>query len=170
MDPSEGEAREGAAAAGERDVTQLPIPLNSRHLSTIHLKRLATAIDMPTSANGDKVRQMIEGRLIAQGREPRNVQVVLGATHDDEFYLEDLEGRFLMVESAAPADEVESSEHDSAGSQTETDALRLELDTVRTENARLQDQLKQVKTRLQELSRTNCQSLAQYDELIPAGG
>ena len=80
MDPAEGEAREGAAAAGERDVMQLPIPLNSRRLSTIHLKRLATAIDVPTSANGDEVRQMIEGRLIAQGREPRNVQVVLGST------------------------------------------------------------------------------------------
>ena len=71
-----------------------------------------------------------------------------------------------MVKSAAPVDEVESSEHESAGSQTETDALRLELETVRTENAGLQDQLKQVKTQLQELSRTNCQCLAQYDELM----
>lgn len=121
---------------------------------------------MPTSANGDKVKQMIEGRLIAQGREPCNVQVVLGVTCDDEFYLQDLEGRFLMVERAAPTDEVESSEHESAGSQTETDALRLELETVKTANARLQDQLEQVKTRLQELSRTNCQCLAQYDELM----
>lgn len=94
------------------------------------------------------------------------MQVVLGATRDDDFYLQDLEGRFLTVESAAPADEVESSEHELAGSQTETDALRLELETFRTENARLQDQLEQVKTRLQNLSRTNCQCLAQYDELM----
>lgn len=69
MDPTEGEARGGAAAAGEQNVAQLSIPLNSRCLSIIHLKRVATAIDVPTSANGDEVKRMIEGRLIAQGWE-----------------------------------------------------------------------------------------------------
>ena len=41
---------------------------------------------------------MIKGKLIAQGREPRNVQVILGATPSSAFSLQDLEGTFLTVE------------------------------------------------------------------------
>ena len=63
------------------------IPLNSRRLSAAHLKRLARALEVPTTATGDEVRQMIEGRLIAQGREPRNVQVVPGTKPSDAFTL-----------------------------------------------------------------------------------
>ena len=41
---------------------------------------------------------MVEGRLIALGKEPCNVQVVLGATPSDAFHLQDVEGVFLTGE------------------------------------------------------------------------
>lgn len=49
---------------------RLPIPLNSKCLTAAHLKRLAMALEVPTTAASDEVRQMVEGKLVEQGREP----------------------------------------------------------------------------------------------------
>ncbi len=89
-----------SAARGHR--APLPLPLNSRRLSSAHLKRLANTMGVPTTATGDEVRQMIEGKLPEQGREPCNIQVVLGATPGCAFHLRDLEGTILEVEEEAP--------------------------------------------------------------------
>ena len=167
MEPVDGESQKGASG-GQR--AQLPIPLNSRRLSTTHLKRLATALEVPITATGDEVRQMIEGRLIAQGREPRNVQVVLGATPSDAFHLQDVEGRFLTVEEEleeTPEEQVSPlREPEQENSEGELQSLRTELETAKTENLELRQQLDQERSRLRELWRTNCQCLAEYDELM----
>ena len=168
MDPAE-DGRESAEGASAVRRAQLPIPLNSKRLSAAHLKRLATAMELPTEAVGDEVRQMIEGRLIAQGREPRNVQVVLGATPTEAFCLQDAEGTFLNVEEEEqPPSEHDSVTHDSESesSESELQSLKSELEAVKIENAELHQELEQKKTRLRELWRTNCQCLSEYDELM----
>ena len=62
-----------ATERGERPRTRLP--LNSKRLTASQLKRLAAALEVPTTAAADEVRQMIEGKLAEGGREPPNVQV-----------------------------------------------------------------------------------------------
>ena len=128
------EAISEGAPDGHR--ARLPIPLNSKRLTAAHLKRLAMALDIPTTAAGDEVRQMVEGKFGKQGREPQNVQVVLGATPRDSFSLRDAEGTFLTVdaEEEAPAEDAqESSNSESEGSGGELEGLRAELQTERGE-------------------------------------
>lgn len=167
---SEGEGREGAA--GGR-YAQLPLPLNSRRLCAAYLKRLATALEVPTTATGDEVRQMIEGKLIAQGQEPRNVQVVLGATPGSAFSL--LEGTFLTVEEEMVGEGTTGEHEPGSGpqehgepekSEQELQSLKTELETLKAENLDLRHQLEQEKACLREVWRTNCQCLAEYDELM----
>ena len=126
MDPAEakGEGVEGATAVRR---AQLLILLNSKRLSATHLRRLATAMELPTEAVGDEVRQMIEGRLIAQGREPHNVQVVLGATPTEAFCLQDAEGTFLNVEE----DEQPPSEHGSGSHDSESESSESEIHSLK---------------------------------------
>lgn len=53
------------------------LPLNSRRLVAEHVKAIATSMGLSTRASTDEVRQMVDGRLSEDGREPRNVQVVV---------------------------------------------------------------------------------------------
>ena len=39
------------------------LPLNSKRLKTVQLQRLARALSIPTSASGDELRQLIDGKL-----------------------------------------------------------------------------------------------------------
>ncbi len=164
MELGEGEGVEGASG-GHR--TRLPIPLNSKRLTAAHLKRLATALDVPTTAAGDEVRQMVEGKLTDQGREPRNVQVVLGTTPLDAFVLQDADGTFLTVDAEeAPDEESQESDLESEDPDGDVRALRTELETMRAENEGLRRQVDKEKSRVRELWRTNCECLADYDQLI----
>ena len=63
--------------------TRLPVPLNSKRLTAVHLKRLAKTLLAPTTAASDKIRQMEEGKLEEQGHEPQKLQVILGITSHD---------------------------------------------------------------------------------------
>lgn len=117
---------------------------------------------------------MIEGSLIARGWELHSVQVVLGDSPSAEFYLQDVEGRFLTVEEVekVPADMAhaehnsERSESESGGLEGELETLRAELEASKAENADLQQQLEWEKTRVCDMWWTNFQCLAQYDEMM----
>ncbi len=50
---------------------------NSRRLRAVYVKEIAKGIGLPTKAAGDELRQLIEGHLIEEGREPPNVQVII---------------------------------------------------------------------------------------------
>ena len=116
---------------------------------------------MPTTAAGDKIRQMVEGKLAEAGREPRNVQVLLdSSTPRAAFTLQDEEEEFLTVEEEIEEEppELPTSEPQHEGGELET--LQAELEAVQGENAELRQQLEQQKTRFRELWRTNCQCLA----------
>ena len=177
---SETDGREVRECAAGDLSAKLPVRLNSKRLSAPHLKWLAKTLDAPTAAAGDELRQMIEGWLMAQGREPRNVQVVFGATLSSVFSLQDLEGTFHMVEedvtgkraSRESESELQSGsdpkkladEPDGLGEELRS--LRSELDAVKAENLELRQQLNQEKVRLREVWRTNCQCLAGYAKLL----
>ncbi len=114
---------------------------------------------------------MIEGKLLEQGREPRNIQVVLGAAPGSVFHLRDLEGTILEVEEETPEqrgpegpDGPEAEPGVSGGPGVELESLRAELEAARAE--KLRQQLEQGKLRLREVWRTNCRCLAEYDELL----
>ena len=153
----------------ERHRSRLPIPLNSKRLTAEQLRRLARAMNIPTTAATDEVRQMVEGKLSEDGREPWNVQVVLdGTTPLDAFTLQDEEGEFLTVSAAEVADiellrQADSEREDEEG---DLEYLRTELEATKVENSELRQQVSQEKTRFRELWRTNCQCLADYDEMI----
>ena len=51
--------------------------LNSKWLMTAHVKVLAEELGLPTPAATDELHQLIEGKLMDKGRDPRNVQVIV---------------------------------------------------------------------------------------------
>ena len=77
-----------------------PPPFNSKRLKSVHLKRIAASMFLPTSGSADKVRQMIEGRLTEMDKEPRHVQVFVLETEEGGVHLQltDADGLFLDVQ------------------------------------------------------------------------
>ena len=56
------------------------LPLNSRRLTAAHLKRIATAMELPVTGSADQLRQLIEGKLQTEGHETTNILVVVEET------------------------------------------------------------------------------------------
>ena len=52
-------------------------PLNSKKIVADQLHRLAGMLGLPSSSTGSSTRQLIEGKLLEMGKEPRNVQVIV---------------------------------------------------------------------------------------------
>ena len=75
--------------SGEEDLT-FPkgnvYPLNSRRLVASQLHRLAGILGLPTSSSLASTRQLIEGKLLEMGCEPKNVQVI-ESDEDARLYL-----------------------------------------------------------------------------------
>ena len=53
-------------------------PLNSKRLGAAYLHRIAAELGLPTTASLEDVRQMIDGKLLEESKEPKNVQVTVG--------------------------------------------------------------------------------------------
>ena len=66
---------EPAVSTGSNIVASQPIqlPLNSRHLTAAQIKWLRRALDLPTLATVEEVRQVIHGKLKTQERQPADV-------------------------------------------------------------------------------------------------
>ena len=81
------------------------LPLNSRRLSTAVLRKIAHAMGLPVSVTGDELRQLIKGKLIATGREPKSVQVLISMSESGEesLGLQDEAGVFVEVAAEAEA-------------------------------------------------------------------
>ena len=104
---SEPERSERERSASEEKGLQWSkvLPLNSRRLSTAVLRKIAHAMGLPVSVTGNELRQLIEGKLIATGREPKSVQVLIGMSESGEesLGLQDEAGVFVEVEAEAAA-------------------------------------------------------------------
>ena len=129
------------------------LPLNSKRLKTVQLQRLARALSIPTSASGDELRQLIDGKLEGMEREPRNVQVViLEAEHGAErLSLWDDDGAFLEID---PEIEHVGARGGEDGVETEpvvtVEGLQAALDCALEENKRLKTQLEQQQETLEK--------------------
>ena len=62
------------------------LPLNSKKLFINQLRRLATALGISAEGSTSTVRQVIDGKLIQLGHDPRNTQVVVSKV-DSRLYL-----------------------------------------------------------------------------------
>ena len=83
-------------------------PLNSRRLTARIIGRIAEALEVPTRGSLEDTRQMLEGKLVEGGKEPRNVQVVLDETDEGvAVRLADEDGTFLEVPPVRDRDDSE---------------------------------------------------------------
>lgn len=74
------------------------LPLNSRRLTADWIQAIAKALELPTAASQEDLRQMVDGKLSDLGKVPLNVQVVLLGEHETEhIQLQNEEGVFLEV-------------------------------------------------------------------------
>ena len=76
-------------------------PLNSRRLTTWHLRALAGALGLPTAGSQDQLRQCVED-IVQRDHDYQNVMVVVRESLKTEHVvvLEDSEGEFLQSEPA----------------------------------------------------------------------
>ena len=132
--------------AGERDTLPLPsgrvLPLNSKRLTSAHLKQVARKLELPTTGSTDQVRQLIEGKL-QESREISNVQVVVQESTYQELKLSlmDEEGVFLETDPSSKSVESQSAE---------VEGLVEALDDAKRRNLSLMEELEAATQRIEE--------------------
>ena len=144
---------EYTASAGVR------MPLNSRQLKHDNLWQLAAVLGLPATASGDKLCQMIDRKLTEGGKDTRIMQVILAGGSSSEVFLEDVEGRSLAVQATGEGSQREPSEPSEQDLTVENNALKVEVSEL---GKRLCDE----KSRFRDMWHTNCQCLAEYDQII----
>ena len=128
------------------------MPLNSRRLTNAQLRLIAHAMSLPVSGiAGEQMRQMIDGKLMAMEREPRNVQVLITEAESGEaLTLQDEGGVFVeatLSEEHDPSSAAEETEGiatdtgDERGQQEDSEGLPQELERIDAENRQLREQL-----------------------------
>ena len=120
------------------------LPLNSRRLGSTHIKLLAETLELPTSSSTEELRQLIDGKLMEQEREPRNVQVVVQESSRTEIRL------FLMDESGPFQ---QSATHTQTGLQIreETEHLHETMQEMEQEVTVLKAQLEEQREELENV-------------------
>ena len=162
--------------------TEFRLPLNSRRLTGATIKRIAQALDVPITASTAEILQMVEAKLSDVGREPRNVQVLLGvAEPGSRLALEDETGTFLEIPPEEPPGPDEDAEGGAEGGVEdgaeeprdgtgpgELETLREELaqskertEALQEEVRSLQEQLGNKRNRYKSLWKINCESAMQ---------
>ena len=120
------------------------LPLNSRRLTAVHVRQSAKAMGVPTEVATDEVRQMIEGKLAEDEREPRNVEVVMMG--EASLALWDDNGEFLRAEPEEQRDDeppaLTSGAEFEEGEQDEVEYLRVALRAVTAENEGLKNEVR----------------------------
>lgn len=158
------------------------MPMNSKRLTKTYLSRIAEKLELPTKGSAEETRQIIKGKLLEMGREPRNVQIELEFREEEEFILlRDADGVFVEVEphvqelsKSGPGSESGEGEPETvAKTAVEVETLRTALaeaqsqnEALLTESKCLQDELKREKERVREMWKMNCAQLAGFDEAL----
>ena len=132
---------ESRAREGDSDVAPQGklLPLNSRRLTTAHLKQIADSLELPSSGSGDELRQLTEEKL-QESHDVHNVQVVVeeAQTVTLKLSLMDEGGVFLeSTPSVRPARD----------SKVQED-LRCQLSEAKRKNEELEVQLVETEERL----------------------
>ena len=127
------------------------LPLRSRRLTAVQLRKLAKALGVPMSATIEDLRLMIDGKLAEMDKEPQNVQVVIDDAEEggvECLGLQDETGVFLRTTDGDPTDEdqtrreeeSESRETDKSAPVT-VDTLQAELEEARLKQIEMAEQL-----------------------------
>ena len=163
-----------------------PLPLNSKRLKVAYMQQLARALEVPTAASSDDVRQMIEGKLRQMGREPPNVQVIVQQGIGQSrvhLSLQDADGVFLEAEPetepewGATEDPPTTDERAPPEERAdETEKLKQALAEATEENAALarevslllRERVERGQCRVKELWRLNCEQLEEHDLIVSA--
>ena len=144
------------------------LPLNSKKLIISQLRRLVTTLGISAEGSASTLRQVIDGKLIRLGHEPRNTQVVV-SNADSRLYLVTDSGIIAKeknlehVSSDNVVSEVHVTSHDTNELPNDTETLhkqlreaRLEIEGLRTElsnrNAALDDLRSQLATATHKLA------------------
>ena len=114
------------------------LPLNSRRVTGRQMRALAAGLDLPTNASQEDLAQMIRGKLTDDGRQPRNVQLVVG---EWKLKLCDEDGVFLELDSGDPSKEHLEEEESEEASQPSEDHTREEFERLTAERHDLRAQL-----------------------------
>ena len=186
-DGHEAMAKGAREHVGMARVTPRPLPLNSKRLTSVYVQTIARALELPTKGSVAETRQLIEGKLTHDDREPWNVQVVLQECEDGRelVSLIDANGCFLGPETvldpreqASVGDRVESPEKDREDGTTDPGIVaRLEeaLAESRARNEELEakvsslsDELAREKRRMSDMWKINCSQVVAFDETLTA--
>ena len=145
------------------------LPLNSRRLTNAHLRRIAHAMELPVSVPGDQLRQMVDGKLIAMEKEPRNVQVLIteAESGEESLALQDEGGVFVEVAAAAVPEAAARNESETGSgcldSEAEEDEERT-LEELREELEQVMEENKRLKEELTNQQRENAETLEMLDQ------
>ncbi|KAL5503167.1 hypothetical protein EMCRGX_G010075 [Ephydatia muelleri] len=140
------------------------LSLNSRRLTTTHIRQLAVALEIPTRASAADILRMIEGKITEDGRDPFNVQVVVKEGEDGGILLQlqDAEGVFLEADPPMEEEETEDAPQQEAAEQRENaeqeedeESLKAKLDEVVKERDELKEALKTCMEKQQEARSTS---------------
>eukprot|EP00731_Ephydatia_muelleri_P035288 Em0112g3a len=151
------------------------LSLNSRRLTTTHIRQLAVALEIPTRASAADILRMIEGKITEDGRDPFNVQVVVKEGEDGGILLQlqDAEGVFLEADPPMEEEETEDVPQQEAAEQRENaeqeedeESLKAKLDEVVKERDELKEALKTCKERLNAVWKANCAQLREFEEAL----
>ncbi|KAL5475685.1 hypothetical protein EMCRGX_G025531 [Ephydatia muelleri] len=166
------------------------LSLNSRRLTTTHIRQLAVALEIPTRASAADILRMIEGKITEDGRDPFNVQVVVKEGEDGGILLQlqDAEGVFLEADPPMEEEETEDVPQQEAAEQRENaeqeedeESLKAKLDEVVKDHwytstagpsvgydprDELKEALKTCKERLNAVWKANCTQLREFEEAL----
>ena len=100
--PEKESLEESQSGSGSEGLPQgLTYSLNSKRLKAVHLQHIAESLGLPTQGTVAVTRQLIEGKLMEMGHEPRNVQVVIqGMDNNSVLFLIDEDG---IIDTINPA-------------------------------------------------------------------
>ena len=186
----EADSVSGVGETGDRaHVAHVHVPLNSRRLTAGQLRRLAMALEVPSSGNPADTRLIIEGKLAEMGRQPRNVQVVLeGGSPTAGLSLRDETGIFVTVDPEVLSEAVhdrEPTERDNEetrqslseeeDNEESVESLKVALEEANQQKEALQEEVQTLrqelaasKARITELWKLSCSQVQEYDQIIAA--
>ena len=105
-------------------------PLNSKKIVVNQLRTLAAMLELPSEGTAATLRQVIEGKLLELGHEPRNTQIIV-ASADSKLYLVDESGIIRQESEHVSVENASTHNINNAHVTSEIETLREELREAR---------------------------------------
>lgn len=133
------------------------LPLNSKRVTTLYLKRMAGVLELPTSGSADQLRQIVDAKLDEMHKEPQNVQVIVYSGDEGapvQLELQDEDGTFLEVPPEDPHGPLLEGDEEESDSEGLAKALRdatAESTALKAEVSMLHEQLGRAKEKIKSM-------------------